>query len=110
MAHTAVLEEKPLTMADMKEELARIRKRDGELNFRANKTDEYLTHFVKQGNAQKLVAEIAKLGIPRLKESHIVKIVDLHPATVEQLKAVLQGYTLSVSDDNLKKIINVLKT
>lgn len=109
MAHISVLEEKSLTMAELKEELARVKKRDGELNFRANKTEEYLAHFVKANN-QKLAVEIGKLAIPRLKESHIAKIVDLHPNAIDQLKAVLQGYTLSVSDDNLKKILSVLKS
>ena len=111
MATIEILEEKPLTLTETKEELARIRKRDGELNFRANKTEEYLNHFAKsdQKTAGELVEAIAKLNIPRLKDGHIAKIVDMMPNTVEQLKAVLQGYVVSVSDDNLKKILGVLK-
>ena len=106
-----ILEEKPLDMVEMKDELTSIRKRDGELNFRANKTEEYLNHFAKASGKknQEQMEAIAKLNIPRLKETHTAKIVDLQPGNLEQLKAVLQGYVLSVSDDNLKKIVNVLK-
>ncbi len=112
MVTNEVLGEKPLTMVEMKEELQKIKKRDGELNFRANKTEDYLNHFIKLSakKSEELFEEITKLDIPRLKEAHIVKIVDLIPSDIDQIKAVLQGYVLSVSDDNLKKILNVLKT
>ena len=106
-----ILEEKPLTMAQMKDELTAIRKRDGELNFRANKTEEYLNHFgkVNSKKADEQIEALNKLGVPRLKDSHIAKIVDLSPSNLEQLKAALQGYVLSVSDENLKKILAVVK-
>ncbi len=111
MASIEIFGDKPLTMVEVKEELARIKKRDGELNFRANKTEEYLNHFVKLSpkKADELIEKIIKLNIPRLKEIHLTKIVDLMPNNIEQLKAVLQGYVLSVSDDNLKKILNAIK-
>lgn len=111
MGNIEILGEKPLTMVQMKEELAKARKRDGELNFRANKTEEYLNHLTKLNpkKAEELIEQINKLNIPRLKETHTAKIVDLMPSNIEQLKAVLQGYVLSVSEDNLKKILNMIK-
>ncbi len=46
MAKPEILEEVPVDMAELKEKLAMIKERDGELNFRANKTEEYLGQFV----------------------------------------------------------------
>ncbi len=106
-----ILEENPIPMYEVKSELSKIKKRDGELNFRGQKTEEYLNVFVKLGpkKGKELVDEINTLGIPRLKEEHIYKIVDIMPKDVEGLKLVLHGYTLSVSKENMKKIVDVLK-
>lgn len=106
-----IVEEKPMPMYELKNEVGKIKKRDGELNFRAAKTEEYLNVFVNLGprKGKELVDEIKALQIPRLKEEHIYKIVDVMPTDAESLKLVLHGYTLNVSKENMKKIVNVLK-
>ncbi|MBW2992939.1 hypothetical protein KY345_07045 [Candidatus Woesearchaeota archaeon] len=108
MTKPEVLKEEPITMAAMKEELEKIKKRDGELNFRATKTEEYLQQFELPSKSEELVKKIQGLKIPRLKDFHIVKIVDLMPKSVEEIKGVLQGYTLTVTQENMKKIINAI--
>ncbi|MBW2992832.1 hypothetical protein KY345_06475 [Candidatus Woesearchaeota archaeon] len=108
MSKLEVLKEEPITMAAMKEELEKIKKRDGELNFRATKTEEYLQQFSLPGKSEELVKKIQGLKIPRLKDFHIVKIVDLMPKSVEEMKGVLQGYTLTVTQENMKKVINAI--
>ncbi|MFW6450078.1 MAG: hypothetical protein ACOCZ6_03415 [Nanoarchaeota archaeon] len=107
-----IVEEKPIPMFELKSELSKIKKRDGELNFRSAKTEEYLNVFVKLGprKGKELVDEIKGLEIPRLKEEHIYKIADIMPTDVESLKLLLHGYTLSVSKENMKKIVNVVKS
>ena len=55
-------------------------------------------------DADTLYKKIAALDIPRLREQHIHKIVELLPATVQDMKVVLQGYTLNISQENMKKI------
>ena len=109
MTTVKILNEEPITMAEVKEELAKIKKRDKELGFRANKNEEYLNQFVKVKNAGDLVKKIDKLGIPRLKTNHIVKIVDVMPKTVNDLKVLLQGFTITVNNENLTKIVEVLE-
>lgn len=103
-----VISEKPVSMAQLKEELEKIKKRDKELNFRAARTEEYLQHFTIPKNAEGLAKKIEELKISRLKEEHISKIVDIMPKTIEELKAVLQAYTLTVNNENLKKIIETI--
>ena len=105
-----IMSETPINMAQLKEELAKIKKRDKELNFRATKTEEYLNQFVTLKNPNELVEKLTKLDIPRLKENHINKIVDTLPATVKDLKVILHGYTLTVNNENLKKIADTVNS
>lgn len=111
MAKPEIISETPITIAELKEEIEKIKKRDGELNFRASKTEEYLNQFVVVPSKKvlELKENIGKLGIPRLKEEHIIKIVDIMPANVEVLKVLLQAYTITVSQENLKKIVGVVQ-
>ena len=110
MSSLSILEEQPVTMVQLKEDLKKIKKRDEELNFRANKTEEYLNSFVtiKKTEAADLHKKITDLNIPRLKEEHLVKIIDLFPASVEELKAIMSGYTITISADNAKKIVDTV--
>ena len=110
MVNIEVVEKKSMSMAALKEELAEVKKRDGELSFRGNKTEEYLNEFttVKPKQAEELYAKIEKLGIPRLKDSMINKIIDMMPVSVAELKVVMQGYALPVTNENLKKIVDLV--
>ena len=109
---TELATESPISMYEMKEELGKIKKRDGELSIRSQKVEEYINHFVKitpeQGS--KLTKKLEDLNIPRLKDIHIAKIIDILPSTLEELRAVLQGYTITVSQDNMKKIVEAVKS
>lgn len=108
MAEANVLSETPISMGDLKEELIKIKKRDKELNFRANKTEEYLNQFVASKKEKELVEALTKLNVPRLKEQHMKKIADLLPRTIDDLKVILQGYPISINNENLKKIADTV--
>jgi DNA-directed RNA polymerase subunit F len=111
MSSINVLAETPITMAQLKDDIKKIHKRDEELNFRATKTDEYLKNFVYIGlaKAKELQKKIEDLDIPRLKDEHVVKIIDLLPGSIEELKTIFSGYTITVSADNQKKIVETVK-
>ena len=111
MFNPEIVNEKPINISELREELNRIKKRDGELNYRAGKTLEYLGLFVKidAKTAKDIAQKIEKLGIPRLKDIHVQKIIDLLPSSVDELKMILQGYTLTINNDNAKKIVDTLK-
>jgi len=110
LANIEIVEKKSMSMAALKEELADVKKRDGELSFRGNKTEEYLNEFstIKPKQADELYSKIEKLGIPRLKDSMINKIIDMMPASVAELKVIMQGYSLPVTNENLKKIVDLV--
>lgn len=97
-------------MVELKDELATIKKSTKELNFRAMKTLEYLNEFVTEKKLKELKDKIVKLDIPRLKDEYICKILDTLPRSVDDLKTVLQGYTVTVNNDNMKKVIDVVNS
>lgn len=106
---TNILNETPVGLAELKEELERIKKRDGELNFRANKAEDYLNQLnLDSAESKKLFKKIMDLKIPRVKEQHIYKILDIMPKTAEDLKVVIQGYPISVSNENVKKVVDLI--
>jgi len=111
MVKPEIISEKPITLSELKQEIDKIKKRDKELNFRVGKVEEYLGHFVSLSKAKEdeLTKKLEKLNIPRLKDVHITKILDILPKTVDELKIILQGYTITVNNDNMKKIIDVVK-
>jgi len=102
-----VLSETPISTAQLKEELKRIKQRDKELNFRAAKTEEHLIS-IEVKNVDGLFEKISKLNISRLKDQHICKIIDIMPTTIKDLKVVMQGYTISLNNENMKKITDLI--
>ena len=103
-----IISETPINLYQLKKELEKIKKRDGEINFRAGRTEEYLQQTATIKNADELFNKMTKLNIPRLKEQHIHKIIDIGPTTINELKIVLQGYTVTVSNDSMKKIVDAI--
>ncbi|MCX6709589.1 MAG: hypothetical protein NTV63_01375 [Candidatus Woesearchaeota archaeon] len=111
MVDSKTLNEKPMSMSELKEEIVSIKKRDKEVNFRVTQTEEYLESFVHHP-AKDIIAlkkEIEKMEIPRLKEQHICKIVDILPDNIDDLKTVLEGYPITIVDKNLKRIADLVK-
>jgi DNA-directed RNA polymerase subunit F len=111
MSKPRVISESPVSMVEVKEEIKRIKKRDTEPSFRVTKVDDYINSFVVLSlkDEKELIEKIEKLGIPRLKDEHIKKLIDLMPITLDQLKVILQGYVITVNQDNMKKLVAVFK-
>lgn len=105
-----IIEERPISMTELKIEIDSIKKRQEEASIRVTKVEEYLQSFthVSPAKEKELVEALKKLDVPRLKEEHMAKITDLLPKTVEDLKLIMQGYVISISADNIKKIVDVV--
>ena|SRR3989344_3853809 len=111
MSRPKVLSETPITMAELKKDLSKNKKRDTELGFRSQKTEEYLNTFcqLSETKASEMLDELRKLEIPRAQEDLLVKVVDILPQTIDELKVVLQGYTVAVSKEHMQKIMDIVK-
>ena len=103
-----IISEVPISAYQLKEELDKIKKRDAELNFRAAKTEEHLISITANKSLDNLFDKISKMDIPRLKEQHIRKIIDLMPVSIKDLKIILQGYTINPNNESMKKIVDAL--
>ncbi len=106
-----VISETPIDTIELNEEIARIKKRDEQPSFRVTRTEEYLQSFVnmKKSEGEELFGRLMKLDVPRLKDAHIRKIIDMMPITANDLKVVLQAYAVTVSNENIKKIVDIVK-
>jgi DNA-directed RNA polymerase subunit F len=113
MTNPEFIEEQALTLAETRSILKKISKRDeDEAGYRTNKTNEFLDHFVGLITLKKkdeLAKKLVDLNLTRLKEEHIVKITDFLPATVDDLKIVLQAYPLSMPKKDQEAIVKVVK-
>ena len=98
-------------MAELKEKIEDIKKRDKELKPRTLKTHEYLERFVsiKGKDAVKIKEQLLKLQISRIKERHIAKIIDIMPKDIETLKLIFVGENVTLKQDDLEKILEALK-
>ncbi len=110
MTNPQVVEEAPLNIVEVKEMLKKIKDRDTELNFRAQKTAEYLdaVNTIKPKSAKELKEKLTELEIPRVKEVQIQKIVEIIPLTAEGVKTIFSGFNISVTADNVKKVVTLV--
>ena len=110
MPEIKIIEEKPISMAELKEEIKDIKKRDAELSFRTAKVAEQvdLLKIIKPKDAEEIFAKIQKLGVPRLKDAYIYKIIDLLPLSPLELKNIVQSYSLTVTNENIDKILEIV--
>jgi len=110
MIKPEILNEAPLSTIELKGILKKNQKTDEELNFRAGKALDYLDQFTKLKPAEykKFYKKIEDLKVTRLKDVHIIKILDILPTTAEEVKSVMQGYPVSLTATDQKKIAEVI--
>jgi len=111
MSKPELIEKTPISLTELKQEIEIIQKRDEELSFRSGKTLEYVNSFVILSKTahNDLKKKIEQLKIPRFKEDHVCKVIDMLPQSVAELDVILQGYTLTVSKENKAKLIGTVK-
>ena len=108
MGDMQIVSEVPIGIYILKKEIEKVKKRDNELNFRAQRTEEYLQQAATLKNSDELFDKLMKLNIPRLKEQHVHKIIDVNPTTLNELKIILQSYTITVNNESMKKIVDTI--
>ena len=111
MPKIEIIEETPLNLHEIKEKIQEIKKRDKELNFRANKAEEYLNIITKTKlkKPKDLEKDLKELQIQRLKTKQIKKIIDLQPIDLDSIKTILSSENLTIKQEELQKIIDTVK-
>ncbi len=110
MSEISIITENPLTMAELKEELSDLKKKQ-DLSFRGNKTLEYLNIFskVSKKSVDEMKEKLKALDLVRLKDRHITKIVDIMPENIESLKTLLANENITLKEEELNNILACLK-
>ncbi len=82
-----------------------------ELTYREDKTLEYLNKFAKLSieDFNTALGELSELNIPRVDNIQLMKILDIMPEDGTQLRAIVSHSGTILVDDNVSKILDVLK-
>ena len=64
---------------------------------------------IDKKTALELKQKLLSLDIPRLKDRQIIKIVDMLPEDIEELRAVFTGEVTTITQENLEKIVEAVK-
>lgn len=110
MLRPEILEKEPLTVAEVKDILKKTQKRDEELTFRGGKTQEHVNEVptISVTKTKELKKKLLDLEIPRLKEEHVIKLIDTFPLNPDQAKIILSGFNITLTSEKLKQLVDVL--
>lgn len=64
---------------------------------------------IKLEKARDLCEELKKLGLRRLKEKEIIKIIDILPKDTDELKGLFVGSATAPKKDEIEKIFAIVK-
>lgn len=111
MPEIQMINEKPVTIYEVKDKLADIKKRDKELSFRAKKTEEFINNvsLMKEKKSKELLEDLEKNNADKLKLRHLVKIVDILPKDVESLKILFVNEPVALKQEDFEKLIEIVK-
>ena len=109
MSDLKIQSERPLSMAEVKEIIDNRKKK--EIGVSAAKTLEYINSLlqIKSKEAAELKEKIVALGITRLSEKHIKKIIDVMPTDMPGLKVIFSGENITFKQDDFDKILGIVK-
>lgn len=102
-----VLNEKFVTVSKAKDILDSVEDK----NYEQKLAHEHTKKFgkTKAKKIKDLKEALEKLDMRRLKEKWIIKIIDLMPEDIEDLKVILRRAEVSFKEEEIKKIMETLK-
>jgi len=97
-----------ISLAEVKELLTN---EDDDESKQIKETLVHIKKFIKLSpeKAKKLKAELKELDIMKIGNRHIVKIIDLLPEDAEDLRKILSGEEVSLDENEINKILEVVK-
>jgi len=111
MSDMKIIVEESISSVELLEQLKAIKKKNKELNAKGEKTMEFLNaiEVPTKKEAEELKKKIIELNIPRLKERHINKVIEVMPTDMDSLKMLFSGENLTIKQEDLNKILSLLK-
>lgn len=110
MASIEIIQETPWTLVEVRDALKELKGKEKELPVRMNKTQEYLQHYAKIDGkkVKELKEKLGKLDITRLRDRHMVKIIDIMPRDLDGLRLIFSSENVTLKQEDLQKILDVL--
>jgi len=104
-----VKEEKFITWAEAKKILEKRTADIGELGYEQKNALEHLKRFSKLSSkkTQELITELRKTE--RLKDKHIMYIINMLPKTPEDLKVLFSNEMIELGESDQKRILSAVK-
>jgi len=98
---------KPTTLAEVAE-ILEDRKKEGELGFEQQATAEYSKKFAKvsKKKALEMLEDLQK--IEKIKPDVAVKIVDILPKNVEQLRLILSKGRYDLTSSEIEEVLKIV--
>jgi DNA-directed RNA polymerase subunit F len=102
-----IISEEEITLPQVKKILTQ-RGKEGELSFQQSITLEHATAFSKMAPAvsTKLVAKL--ISNYEMSRAEAVQIVNIAPATIEELKSILDTRSTNLTDEKLLEIVDLI--
>ena len=99
---------KPLSLAEAQKIVGAL-KDEGEVDERNKEIKGFLKKFLKIDikEAEALKKDLEELKLMKLKEAHIVKIIDVMPEDSSDLSKILSD--ISLDEDEVTKVLEVVK-
>lgn len=99
-----ILDRKPLSLIEVQEILKNIPDNEKKLQL-----EPYLKKFIKikPEKAKKIKEDLKVLDLLKLKDEHIVKIIDLLPEDASDLNKIFTD--VSLTEDETNKILDIIK-
>ena len=63
---------------------------------------------IKPKDAKKLIEELNGLNMAKLKEEFIIKIVDVLPGSIDELRTILSSSSIPFKSEEVKKIFEII--
>jgi len=108
-----ILKEKNLSLSEVRNMLDKIRKeyfeRDEELSYEQKRALNHARKYAKLNlkDTRELMKKLSELEL-KLTEEQIVKICDLLPETVDDMRAIFAKERFKYSEDEIKKILDIV--
>lgn len=101
-----VVNEKPVTLSEVLELLEKQKK--GELDYTQRLAYDYAQKFSKTDVKKAMKMKEELMALEKLKESHVVAIIDRMPEVKEDLEVIFQKERVQIEEGDTKKILEIV--
>jgi DNA-directed RNA polymerase subunit F len=99
-----IIERTPLNMTEVQDILEKIPESEKKLSA-SNFIEKFIK--IKKSSAEKIKTELKNLDSSKIKNEHVVKIIDILPSDASDINKIFTD--ISLSEDEINKILEIVK-